>query len=270
LLIVGAGPAGISAALEAKQKGLSFRVIEQGSVAQSIRSFPRGKLVFDQPLELPIAGKLWLEECTKEELLAKWMRIVREARLPIDEGRRFVGVQRDAQAFTVTAVASDDPARAYSYRASRLLLAIGMRGSPRRLEVTLDAESESKVFYYLADARSWAGKRALVVGLGDAAMETAIALAHQPGTEVTVSYRREGFARGKARNIAELKRLCEAGRIRLVTNSTVASISASEVTLRTQAGAQRVGNDAVFVMIGSVAPTALLEQAGVRIGLPAS
>jgi thioredoxin reductase/NAD-dependent dihydropyrimidine dehydrogenase PreA subunit len=270
LLIVGAGPAGISAALEAKDRGLRFRVIEQGSVAQSIRSFPRGKLVFDQPLELPLAGKLWLEECTKDELLAKWTRIVREARLPIDEGRRFVGVDRDAQGFTVRAVATEDQSRAFQYRAARVLLAVGVRGSPRRLEVTLDASTENKVFYHLADARSFEGRRVLVVGLGDAAMETAIALAHQPGTEVTVSYRGDGFTRGKPRNVSELKRLCDAGRVRLILRSTVAAIGMQEVTLRAPEGSVRVPNEAVFVMIGSVPPTKLLEQAGVRISPPSS
>src|SRR4030095_12283833 len=101
LLIVGAGPAGISAALMAKDLGLAFEVMEQGSVAQSIKSFPRGKLVFDQPLELPVAGKLWLRESTKEELLTQWMRVVRQERLPIRQDTRMTGLTREGEVFRI-------------------------------------------------------------------------------------------------------------------------------------------------------------------------
>ena len=263
VVVIGAGPAGISAALRAKQQGLSCKVIEQGSVAQSIRSFPRGKLVFDQPLELPRVGKLWLEESTKEELLERWTRIVRSEKLDIDEGRRFSGIEQHDAAFTV--LASDDATEtAHRYETSRVLLAIGLRGSPRRLDVELEPEVESKVFYHLADARSFAGQRVLVVGLGDVAMETAVALARQPGTKVTVSYRGEDFSRGKPRNIAELRKLVDADRVELLFSSHVIAIAPSEAVIRTAVGEQRVEVDATFVMIGNVPPVALLAKAGVR------
>jgi thioredoxin reductase len=234
-------------------------------VAQSIRSFPRGKLVFDQPLELPISGKLWLEESTKEELLSKWMRIVRREQLPIDEGRRMTGVEPLGDGFRVTTSAADDDGHDRVYQACRVLLAIGRRGSPRKLPAPLDAEVEGKVFYHLADARSIAGRRALVVGLGDVAMEAAISLARQPDTEVTVSYRGKGFQRGKDRNVAEMKRLVAAGRVRLVEQSTVTTVAPQQVELQTPDGKQMLDNDVVFVMIGSVPPHELLSRVGVRI-----
>jgi thioredoxin reductase len=237
-------------------------VIEQGSVAQSIRSFPRGKLVFDQPLELPVSGKLWLEESTKEELLGKWLRIVREERLNIVEGRRFVALERLDAGFRIDSQGSDDGAK-HESRALKVLLAIGVRGSPRRLAIALDATTESKVFYHLADARSFAEQRVLVVGLGDVAMETAIALAHQPGTTVTVCYRGEGFRRGKTRNVAELQRLVRAERVTLWFGSQPTRIGAADVELTTPRGPVVLPNDAVFVMIGSIAPTDLLTRAGV-------
>lgn len=263
VVVVGAGPAGISAALRAKQDGLRCKVIEQGSVAQSIRSFPRGKLVFDQPLELPRVGKLWLEESTKEELLERWIRIVRSEKLDIDEGRRFTGLEPVAGGFAI--VSRDDAAETtHRYDTSRVVLAIGLRGSPRRLDVPLEPEVESRVFYHLADARSVAGQRVLVVGLGDVAMETAVALARQPDTRVTVSYRGEGFSRGKARNIAELRKLVDADRVKLVLSSSVVALRPNEAVLRTPTGEQRIDVDATFVMIGSVPPLALLAKAGVH------
>jgi thioredoxin reductase len=313
LIIVGAGPAGISAALRAKELGLSFEVIEQGSVAQSIQSFPRGKLVFDQPLELPAAGKLWLKESTKEELLSHWLRIVRQERLPIAEGTRMVSARKTGEGFVVTTEPSGaaeggrearrgagEGART-ERRARRVLLAIGQRGTPRRLSCEVPAEVEARVYYHLADARSLAGKRALIVGLGDVAMEAAIALARQPGTAVTIAYRGSGFRRGQGRNIDEVRRMAAASRVALLFDTEVAGLAAARggdagavaVTLSSAgvaggpgaaggapsapseaaprpAGARTLPFDAVLVLIGSIPPWNTLREAGVRPVLEAS
>ncbi|MEZ4230150.1 MAG: NAD(P)-binding domain-containing protein [Polyangiaceae bacterium] len=279
VLIVGAGPAGLSAALAADEQRLDYLVVEQGSVAESIRSFPRGKLVFDQPLGVPKIGELWLEESSKEELLAKWRRIVREQRVRIDEGWRVVACQRvdggpPLGLLEVTLQDADRHERRLLTR--RVLLAVGRRGSPRKLPLELPDTTLDSVFYHLADARTFAGKRVLIVGLGDVAMETAIAIGRQPGTRVAISYRGETFRRGKRRNIQELERLVRGGRVELLWNSDVTSIAGSghvgelgqglKVWLN-EGGVERVLElDALFVMIGSVAPWRLLEGFGVRHG----
>src|SRR5262249_5887889 len=149
--------------------------------------FPRGKLVFDQPLDLPVTGKLWLEESTKEELLSHWLRIVRKERLPIREETRMTAVARDeATGVLRVTVEPREGGAASIMEARRVLLAIGQRGSPRRLPFELSPEVEARVHYHLADARSFEGMRVVVLGLGDVAMEAAIALSRQPSTQVTV------------------------------------------------------------------------------------
>lgn len=266
VVIVGAGPAGISAALQAKELGLRYAVIEQGSVAESIRSFPRGKLVFDQPLELPVTGKLWLAESTKEELLAKWLRIIREEKIEVRESTRFTSLDRDGDVLVVNARGTDDDAE-LALRSARLLLAIGVRGSPRKLPIALSPAMESKVFYHLADARSFVGRRVVVVGLGDVAMECAIALAHQPDCMVSVVHRGAEHTRGKQRNIAELRRLVAAGRVEMFFSAEVRAVEEGVVTVSTEAEQQKIPNDVVFVMIGSNPPAILLEKAGVEVGI---
>jgi thioredoxin reductase/NAD-dependent dihydropyrimidine dehydrogenase PreA subunit len=256
LVIVGAGPAGISAALEAKTRGLRYVALEQGSVAESIRSFPRGKLVLDQPIEMP-AGGLWLEQSTKEELLSKWTRIVRSEGLVIREGHRVTAIEREGELFVVRAIAE----REVTLRAKRVLLALGRRGTPRKLEVSIPEDAQSRVHYSVADARSHAGARAVIVGLGDVAMEAAIALARQPGTEVTLVARADSFARGKARNVTELERAIANGRARVIFAATIAEVTTSEVAL---SDGRRLPFDALFVMIGSLPPWPFLEAAGVR------
>ena len=265
LIIVGAGPAGISAALEAERLRLRYLVLEQGSAAESIRSFPRGKLIFDQPLGMPVVGDLWLRESSKEQLLGKWLRIIHNHSLKISEGVRVLGCDQNPTGLTIHASSADDaPLR---FDCARVLLAFGRRGTPRKLEVPIADAMLDHVHYSLADARSFANRSVCVLGLGDVAMEAAIGLANQPGTRVLVSYRGPEFKRGKRRNIDELRRLITAGRVELRWATEVAGIDVGAIRLRSvQAGGEdRVAVDSVFVMIGSVAPSALLDAFGVRL-----
>jgi thioredoxin reductase len=266
LLIVGAGPAGISAALAAKEQGLRAKTLEQSSVAASIKSFPRGKLVFDQPLGMPLVGDLWLEESSKEELLGKWLRVVRRAELDISEGRRVTGIAREPDgSFQVSA--ENVEGRIERFSARRVLLAIGRRGTPRRLPAKVAADAEDRVFYSLADARTFAGASVVIVGLGDTAMEAAIALARQPDTQVTIAYRGSDFRRGKARNIDEMRRLVDKGRIRIVFEATVTRVERHRVEVSGKHGSESIKMDALFVMIGAILPWEFLSSIGVKRGV---
>ncbi|HSO40440.1 MAG TPA: NAD(P)-binding domain-containing protein, partial [Labilithrix sp.] len=218
VIVIGAGPAGLSAALRAKEKGLSCVVLEQATVAASVKSFPRDKIVYDPPLELPVEGELWMKEATKEELVAQWTRIVRARALDVREQRRVTAIEREGSApdgaFVVTTTREDDASEVF--RRARVVIAIGRRGTPRLLELAVEQGADDRVSYALADARSFAGKRIVVAGLGDNAMEAAIALARQPETTVTLTHRGATFTRGKARNIAEVKELAAKGRLRIL------------------------------------------------------
>jgi thioredoxin reductase len=258
VVVIGAGPAGLSAALEAQAHGLRVLVLEQGSVAESIRSFPRGKLVFDQPLSIPLIGDLWLAESTKEELLGHWLRIVRARALPIAEGHRVTAVVRAASGFVVHAVHEGNT---LGFAAAKVVVAIGKRGTPRRLPVPIPDAAVDRVHYHLADARSLAGQRIVVVGLGDVAMEAAIALCHQPGTTVTVVHRGGGFSRGKARNVAEIERLAAAGRLSLVLGAEIVRVEPGLVQLGPTPAA--LPFDRLLVLIGAVPPWDTLAAMGI-------
>ncbi len=271
LLIVGSGPAGLSASLAAAEAGLRYVTLEQGSVAESIRSFPRGKLVFDQPLGLPLEGDLWLRQSTKEELLGQWRRIIRARRLAIEQHTRVVSVQRQPGPSPWFMIAAVGPQGARTLAARRVILALGRRGTPRKLEIDIPEALAGRIHYSMADARSFAGQRVVIVGLGDVAMEAAIALARQPATTVTVSYRGPEFRRGKGRNIEQVRRLAAAGRLSLRLSTEVERITPEAVVLRGPEPAA-IPWDAMFVMIGSLAPWSFIESAGVarvRTGPPA-
>jgi len=262
LVIIGGGPAGLSAGLAAATAGLRYQVLEQGSVAESIRSFPRGKLVLDQSVGRPQVGQLWVGETTKEDLVGRWLRTVRQHHLAVAEEHRVTSVERRPDGtFVVTATHEQGET---SWSTARVILAIGRRGSPRKLPIVLPEATIDRVHYSLADARSFAGQRVIVVGLGDVAMEAAVALSRQPGTSVTVVHRKADFSRGKQRNIDELERRVRAGRVTLAWSSEVAAVTPQAVTLQGPTGARPLPWDAMFVMIGSIAPWDFLQRIGIR------
>lgn len=259
LVIVGAGPAGIACALEAKRLGMRAVILEQEHLGGTVTSYPRRKLVMTQPVELPLYGKLTRTTYSKEELLVLWEQIVREQEIEILTQACFSGLDRSPEgAFLV-----------YSGRgtlvARNVCIAIGRRGTPRKLGVR--GEDSTKVAYSLMDAQSFTSRRILVVGGGDSAVEAALGLAEQDGNQVTLSYRRAHFNRLKLRNEERVEQAIREGRIDCVYESEVLAIEDSEVELSVSRGDEsdsvRIPNDDVFVFAGGLAPFPLLESCGV-------
>jgi thioredoxin reductase len=258
--IVGAGPSGLSAALSAKAAGLSYRVIEkEEDLGGSLLHYPRRKMVLTQPVELPPWGKLDKDEYAKEALLEIFSGILDSFGLEILFGHPVTGVERRDGFFEIDASGE-------TLRARHVVLALGRRGSPRKLGVP--GEELPKVMYRLIDAESYNDERILVVGGGDSAIEAAVALACQPGNEVTLSYRKEKLVRVKKKNQDKIEPLFESGAVRPAMPSQVASIARDSVLL-THGDApepEELGNDYVFVFAGGVPPFGFLQQIGVQFG----
>lgn len=256
LVIVGAGPAGLSCSLEAKSHGLSFVTIEQSDLGGTVAKYPRRKLVMTQPVELPLAGRLDRSTYEKEELVELWNKVAVDHELPIRTGLEFRGLDRDPQGVFLVYTGVE------TLRARNVCLALGRRGTPRKLGVP--GEEFSKVAYNLLDAQSYTGRRILVVGGGDSAVEAALGLAEQEGNAVSLSYRRAGFSRLRARNETRLNEAHQAGSIRLLLQSDVKRIDRETVELAfTDGSSLTIDNDDVFVFAGGTAPQELLETLGV-------
>lgn len=261
LLIIGAGPAGIACALEAKRLGLRALILEQEQLGGTVASYPRRKLVMTQPVELPLHGKLSRTSYTKEELMELWERIVREQNIEILTECEFKGTDR-APSGEFLVYSSRGTMRSHA-----VCLAVGRRGTPRKLGVK--GEEASKVAYSLMDAQSFTSRRILVVGGGDSAVEAALGLAEQDGNVVTLSYRRAAFNRLKARNEARVSSAISEGRIQCLYESEVQTIESDAVALQVKedgvAVMMKLDNDDVFVFAGGLPPFPLLERCGVSL-----
>jgi thioredoxin reductase/ferredoxin len=263
LLIVGAGPAGLAAGLVAQRLGLSVLLLDQAGMAASIRRFSRQKLVLDAAALSDEKPALWLGDATKEELVERWQHAVRKARLAVREGTRVLEVRRSSDALAYVVRAEQSAGESSEFVARTVLLAVGTRGTPRSLDAPVAEAASPRVHYELSDARAFEGKRCVVVGLGDVAMETAVALAAQPNTEVTLLHRGSGFGRGSPRNIDRVARLAATGRIRLLWEARVTAVRAVSLEIEVAGASRNMNYDAAFVHIGALPARSLLESSGV-------
>jgi putative YpdA family bacillithiol system oxidoreductase len=257
-VIVGAGPSGLSASLAAKEAGFKAIVLEQGMFADTIRRFPNKKVVMAEPVRVPMYGSLWISDAPKETLLSVWQTIIDSAGIEIHEQEQVTNVSKAASGLFVVETPRG------RYEAARVVLAIGKRGTPRRLEAP--GAELPKVLYSLADTAQYQKARILVVGGGDSSAEAAIGLSAQPGNEVTLSYRRREFERLKDKNRKALMRAIDSGKVRFLPASTVIEIRPEDVVVKGEDGAEAaIPNDYVFALIGGTPPKAFLQKLGIRI-----
>ena len=258
VVIVGAGPAGISASLAAKESGLRFVTVEQeDSLGGAIFHYPRRKLAMTAPMTLPIVGKFNKCEISKEELLDFWGKITRENNIKINFSERMDAITKTANGFLVKTSKN-------SYKTKNVLLAIGRRGTPRKLGVP--GEEQPKVVYSLIDAEQYRGQHVLVVGGGDSAAEAALSIAEERGAVVTISCRGdEIFTRPKAKNRQLLKQGVEQKKITVYIDANVKEIGTETVTLSHGGKDITIKNDAVIVCAGGTLPTAMLKEIGVMV-----
>lgn len=256
VVIVGAGPAGFSASLAAIERKLDYVTLEQEALGGTVAHYPRGKIVMTQPVRLPLVGQVHFKETSKERLIDFWRDTEKNFNVKINYGECVEKVSPQETGVAVTT-------RRGVYKARAVLLAVGRRGTPRKLDVP--GEEKDKVVYRLIDPAQYRARHVLVVGGGDSALEAALALAETPGTTVTLSYRGEAFGRVKQKNRDNLEIARQAGRLAVFLNSHVREIRDADAALEQQGKIFDIRNDAVIVCAGGVLPTAFLKEIGVHV-----
>jgi len=257
LIIIGAGPAGISASLAAKKHKLSALTLEQDSLGGTVFTFPRSKIVMTSPMDLPLHGKVKLFETSKSKLLDIWNEVLSKNEISIKEHSKVESIVFTDKRFTVETNQQE------KYTARKVLLSIGRRGTPRKLNIP--GEVSSKVAYRLLEPEQIENKKIVVVGGGDSAIETALLLADQ--NQVTLSYRGEVFGRIKPGNNTKIKAAISSNLIDVRLNTNLISIEDKTVNIEDKISGKvyPLENDLVYIFAGGELPTQFLEKVGIKI-----
>jgi thioredoxin reductase/ferredoxin len=255
LTIVGAGPAGIAASLQARKEGLEFITVDQEDLGGTILTYPRRKLVMTAPMELPGYGKVKFREVQKEDLLEMFQDVFAKTGLQVLKKNKVEDIVRDNGYFRIRTKQGEIVSQ-------RVLLAIGRRGSPRKLGII--GEVSSKVAYRLLEAERFAGLKILVVGGGDSAIEAAVSLVEQSGTSVHLSYRREKIFRIKKGNRERLDQAVASGRIIPILPSELTRIEPDRVILQYQDDEMELPIDHIFIFAGGELPSEFLQKIGIE------
>ena len=257
IIIVGAGPAGISATLTAEKNGLKYLTLEQDSLGGTVYNFPRAKIVMTSPMYLPLHGRVKLSETSKKELLDLWKEVLSKNNIMINEFEKVEDIEKSGNYFIVKTNKA-------TYTTGGVLLAIGRRGSPRKLNVP--GEQKEKVSYRLIEPELITNQNVLVVGGGDSAIESALLLAEE-NNFVSLSYRGESFSRIKPKNLEKITKASESKKIKVLFGTNVKAIKDDTVLLTgiNASDVLEIKNDLVYILAGGELPTAFLERTGITI-----
>lgn len=258
VVVIGAGAAGLNAALQASERGMRYVLLEKEQIANTIENFPEGKYVYAEPDSQPAKGKLWLDGATKEDLIKRWHQIIQANRLNVRTGEGVTGLEKKDGVFYVKTPQA-------MYRSKRIILATGQRGNPRKLNVS--GEEREHVYHRLYSPRKYKHENLLVVGGGNSAVEAAITLSEQ--NKVFLSYRRGEFERVFRDNERKLNEAIAAKRIEPIFHSNVIEFGEREAKLTIAHGGsqetRRIPFDHAFVLIGADVPRDFLKSLGLKM-----
>jgi thioredoxin reductase (NADPH) len=258
VLVIGAGPAGISATLACMAGQLNVLLVEREAFGGTIAHYPRAKVVMTGTLDLPLYGPVRQRKMSKEELVGLWTDIRTRTSPPLSTGELCESIQRDPDG--MWRVLTDRG----QHRAANVVLALGVRGSPRKLGVP--GEDLPKVAYRLLEPEEFAEKHVIVVGGGNSAVESALSLSDSNRcASVAISYRRDKFARCRAENRRRIDEAIANGRVTPLLGTELVDIAEDRVTIRGHGADTERANDALIVQIGGTAPADLLRSFGVEL-----
>ncbi len=276
VLVVGAGPAGIGAAIYLKEAGAKYLLLEKERPFNTIQNFPKAKFVFSEPRTIQSRGNFWFDDSHKEDLIERWAEEVEDRGLMLHQPEEVVNIKKTAGIFEIQTKVGDgglmtdypslgehsaEPGAQNTYKARRVILAIGRRGSVNKLGIP--GEELLKVAYNLKDPDLHKDRKVMVVGGGDSAVEAAVACA-KSGADVTISYRKDRFSRAKKGNQDQIDALIQKGSIRAEMGTSPVEIREDAVVLKRGEETIEVPNDDVFVFIGTKLPKPFLEKIGIN------
>jgi thioredoxin reductase/Pyruvate/2-oxoacid:ferredoxin oxidoreductase delta subunit len=258
LVIVGGGPAGISAAIESEKRGLKYVVLERSELANTVRTFPMGKKVYAEPQTITNISELDVDrDLDRDDFLEIVEQTVVDRNLKYKEGVEVSKIQKiqDRQFEVHTKDGKTFPAR-------QVLIAIGRQGQPRKLKIE-GCDDCAKVTYRLHTREDYNDEDVMVVGGGNSAIEAALML--KDHNRVTISYRGDDFFRAKEENRRLLDEAIADGSIKAILNSNIIRSRDGEVDLDIGGTVETIKNDKVIILIGTLPPIEFLMDTGMEL-----
>ncbi len=258
LVIIGAGPAGLSAAIEAEKLGLKYVVLERGKIASTVRSFPPGKMVYAEPQSLANQSELDVSnDLEKDEFLDRINQLVTTKKLRVKEDIEVARVRKSGERQFAVETKTDK-----SFPCRYVLVAVGRQGQPRLLDCP-GADNATTVTYRMHSPDDYNDLDILVVGGGNSAIEAALLLSET--NRVTLSYRGDNFFRAKTDNQQFLEEAERTGQLTIIRNSNVQEIRSDQVVLNVSGQTQSISNNQVIILIGSLPPVDFLMDMGLEL-----
>ncbi len=257
VLVVGAGAAGLNAALAARDKGMRCVVLEKEKIANTIENFPEGKWVYAEPDTKPPVGKLWLDGARKEDLLNRWRQIIDENQLDVRVSEGLKSIERRYDGGFVTRTEKGN-----EIRARRIILATGQRGNPRKLKIP--GEEREQVYHMLYSPRHYEQEDIVVVGGGNSAVEAALTLSER--NRVTLVHRRDSLSLVFSENRRKFDQAVQSGKIQVLWNTSVTEFGEGEATVTSEgSGFRKVPYQHAFVLVGAELSAGFLKSLGIRL-----
>jgi thioredoxin reductase/Pyruvate/2-oxoacid:ferredoxin oxidoreductase delta subunit len=258
LVIIGGGPAGISAAIEAAKRGWKYVVLERSKVASTVRSFPPGKKVYAEPRSIENISELQTgRDLDKDEFLQLVQEAVERHDLNIKEGTDVSRVRKLKDGTFEVEIKGGSP-----FPCRNVLVAVGRQGQPRLLNVP-GADMAHKVTYRFHTVEDYKNKNVLVVGGGNSAIEAALML--KDANKVTLAYRGDNLYRAKEENRQLIDEAIAAGELTALFESNVVEVRENEVDIDVAGTTSTIANDNVVIQIGSLPPIDFLHDMGLEL-----
>lgn len=259
VLVIGAGPAGIAAALGCIEKKVKYRCIDQNSFGGTVYNFPRQKLVMSHPATLPIIGKMSFPKgrVVKEDLLKYWADVRTKTGLKVEERVKFLNLKLNGKVFEAETSAG-------IIKTQKVILAVGVGGTPRKLG--LANEDTEKVSYKLVDPEQYQNKKVCVVGAGDSAVEAAQRVAEAKfKNTVHLIVRGDALARCKEDNKIKIEKMEKEGLLKIFYSSGIKEIHPDKLIVDKKGERIELPNDFLILFMGTIPPFDFLKGLGIGI-----
>lgn len=258
ILIIGAGPIGLACAIEAKQAGLSYLIVEKGPLVNSLYNYPVFMTFFSTSQKLEIGGVPFVSISNKpnrNEALEYYRRVAEKFELNINLFEEVNSINKvDDEDFFVNTSKTN-------YKAKKVIIATGFYDVPVMMNIA--GEDLPKVKHYYQDPHLYAFSKVLVIGANNSAIDVALET-YRKGADVTLVIRGgEIGSYVKYWVRPDIENRIKEGEIKAYFNSEVTAITGTEVTVKTPEGEINLANDFVLAMTGYQPNFALLKKLGV-------